>query len=141
VATDLSILQALLEVMEEEELMSLKDQQQAFEERRRLEQLRLERLREREERVNAEKERLMQEQIRYMAEEADTENAIAAKAFASLYLSRVASRTVDSLESDGFLNTKSIIANAFIPWLNCGVEHVLGQENMARDLLNGLSFY
>lgn len=126
--------------MEEEELQSLKDQQNEFEERRRLELVRLERLREREELVNAEKERLMQELEKQMRKERETEDLVAAHAFAALYLTKARAHVLGSLEKEGFLNAKSIIANAFVPWLNCEVEHVLAKENLGRALLDG-KFY
>lgn len=123
--------------MEEEELLTLKDQQMLFEERRRLEQLRLERLKQREQQVFEEKERLMKEMQMRHGYEKDMEHRAGAAVFASLYLTGAGRGALKSLRSDGYLNSMRIISTVFLPWLNSQVEAELSHESLSRFILDG----
>lgn len=81
-----TIEQALLEVMEEEELANLRVQQRHFEELRNAELVETQRLEEQERRHRGEKERRMKQQVDVLTKERDTGEKIAARAFAQVRL-------------------------------------------------------
>lgn len=76
--------QALLEVMEEEELANLRAQQRQFEELRNAELVETQRLEEQERRHREEKERRMRQQADVLKKEKETGDKIAARAFAQV---------------------------------------------------------
>ncbi len=76
--------QALLEVMEEEELANLKAQQRRFEELRNAEMVETQRLEEQERRHREEKQRRMRQQLDVLKKEKETNDKIAARAFAQV---------------------------------------------------------
>lgn len=76
--------QALLEVMEEEELSNLRAQQRRFEELRNAELVETQRLEEQERRHREEKERRMKQQADVLRKEKETGEKIAARAFAQV---------------------------------------------------------
>ena len=77
--------QALLEVMEEEELANLRAQQRRFEELRNAELVETQRLEEQERRHREEKQRRMRQQLEIMKKEKETTDKIAARAFAQVF--------------------------------------------------------
>ena len=79
-----TIEQALLEVMEEEELANLRAQQRRFEELRNAELVETQRLEEQERRHREEKERRMKQQTDVLKKEKETTEKIAARAFAQV---------------------------------------------------------
>ena len=76
--------QALLEVMEEEELANLRAQQRRFEELRNAELVETQRLEEQERRHREEKQRRMRQQLDVLKKEKETNDKIAARAFAQV---------------------------------------------------------
>lgn len=76
--------QALLEVMEEEELANLRAQQRRFEELRNAELVETQRLEEQERRHREEKQRRMRQQLEVLKKEKETSDKIAARAFAQV---------------------------------------------------------
>lgn len=76
--------QALIEVMEEEELANLRSQQRRFEELRNAELVETQRLEEQERRHHEEKERRIKQQIDVLKKEKETAEKIAARAFAQV---------------------------------------------------------
>lgn len=76
--------QALLEVMEEEELANLRAQQRRFEEMRHAELVETQRLEEQERRHREEKQRRMRQQLEVLKKEKETNDKIAARAFAQV---------------------------------------------------------
>ena len=76
--------QALLEVMEEEELANLRAQQRRFEELRHAELVETQRLEEQERRHREEKQRRMRQQLEVLKKEKETNEKIAARAFAQV---------------------------------------------------------
>ncbi len=79
-----TIEQALLEVMEEEELANLRAQQRRFEELRNAELVETQRLEEQERRHREEKQRRMRQQLEVLKKEKETSDKIAARAFAQV---------------------------------------------------------
>ena len=78
--------QALLEVMEEEELANLRAQQRRFKELRNAELVETQRLEEQERRHREEKERRMKQQAEVLRKERETGEKISARAFAQVIL-------------------------------------------------------
>ena len=76
--------QALLEVMEEEELANLRAQQRQFKELRNAELVETQRLEEQERRHREEKERRMRQQVEVLRKEKETGEKISARAFAQV---------------------------------------------------------
>ena len=76
--------QALLEVMEEEELANLRAQQRQFKELRNAELVETQRLEEQERRHREEKERRMRQQAEVLRKEKETGEKISARAFAQV---------------------------------------------------------
>ena len=76
--------QALLEVMEEEELANLRAQQRRFKELRNAELVETQRLEEQERRHREEKERRMRQQADVLRKEKETGEKISARAFAQV---------------------------------------------------------
>ena len=79
-----TIEQALLEVMEEEELANLRAQQRRFEELRNAELVETQRLEEQERRHREEKQRRMRQQMEVLKKEKETTEKVAARAFAQV---------------------------------------------------------
>ena len=81
--------QALLEVMEEEELANLRAQQRQFKELRNAELVETQRLEEQERRHREEKERRMRQQADVLRKERETGEKISARAFAQVIIIRL----------------------------------------------------
>lgn len=132
--------QALLEVMEEEELANLRTQQRAFEENRNAELVETQRLEEQERRYREEKERRMQQQREALLKEKETAEKIAAKAFAQSYLSDLVPSVFSNLNEQGFFYDpveRQIEAN-IIPWMLDAAEEVLCKKTVSRFVLDAI---
>uniref|UniRef100_A0A670ZKQ6 Radial spoke head 3 n=1 Tax=Pseudonaja textilis TaxID=8673 RepID=A0A670ZKQ6_PSETE len=97
-----TIEQALLEVMEEEELADLRAHQYAFLEMRAAELAEVQRLEEQERRHREEKERRKKQQMEILQKEKETAEKIAARAFAQHYLSDLIPSVFGSLRDSGY---------------------------------------
>uniref|UniRef100_A0A671MX83 Radial spoke head 3 n=1 Tax=Sinocyclocheilus anshuiensis TaxID=1608454 RepID=A0A671MX83_9TELE len=97
-----TIEQALLEVLEEEELASLRAQQQAFKEIRDAELVEVQRLEERERCLRVEKENRIKQQKAVLEKEKETADKIAARAFAQQYLSDLLPSVYSNLKDCGY---------------------------------------
>ncbi|ELW56015.1 Radial spoke head protein 3 like protein [Tupaia chinensis] len=97
-----TIEQSLLEVMEEEELASLRANQYAYEEIRNVELAEVQRLEEQERRHREEKERRKQQQWEIVHKHNETSQKIAARAFAQRYLADLLPSVFDSLRDSGY---------------------------------------
>lgn len=130
--------QALLEVMEEEELASLRTQQRYFEENRNAELVETQRLEEQERRRREEKERRMQQQREALLKEKETAEKIAARAFAQSYLSDLVPSVFGTLSESGFFYdpVEREVETVFVPWLMDQTELTLDKEMTARTLLD-----
>lgn len=95
--------QSLIEIMEEDELETLLVQQRAFEERRRIELLRLRRMQLREQKVTEEREHLIAQRQIEVEDEKETEGIVMASFYAENYLGGVAYNSMDELRRFGFM--------------------------------------
>jgi len=94
--------QALIEVMEEEELANLRQQQRQFQELRNAELVEAQRLREKDRRLTEEKERRIRQQKEALIKEKETADKIAARAFARSYLADLVPSVFSTLRVGGY---------------------------------------
>ncbi|CAH8644858.1 unnamed protein product [Dicrocoelium dendriticum] len=132
--------QALLEVMEEEELADLRCQQEVLQEIRNADLAEVARLEDRNRRYEEEKQRRRKqyEEARLLAEE--TTRKIAARAFTKAYLSPLMKSTYQQLLERGYFydSVEQDIEVNFLEPLLEDVERCISQQRRARILLNGL---
>lgn len=132
--------QALLEVMEEEELANLRSQQRAFEELRNAELVEQQRLEEQERRHREEKERRMRQQREIVKKEKETSDKIAARAFAQSYLADLVPTVFGTLSDNGYFYdpVERDIEQGFMPWLIDQVQEQLQKSQLGRLVLDGI---
>ena len=98
-----TIEQALIEVLEEEELAALREQQRRFLEIRSVETAETQRLEEREKRLEKEKERRMKEYEEGVRLQKEMEERIAASVLMQGYIADLLPSVLEGLEDEGFL--------------------------------------
>ncbi|NXU88730.1 RSPH3 protein, partial [Xiphorhynchus elegans] len=132
--------QALLEVMEEEELAHLRAHQRAFIELRNAEFAELQRLEEQDRRIREEKERRRLEHLEKLRKQKETTEKIAARAFAKRYLADLIPSVFSNLYDSGFFYDpiERDIETEFIPWLMSEVEETLQKKVLGRIMLDSL---
>ncbi|CAN0307177.1 radial spoke head protein 3 homolog [Lampetra fluviatilis] len=132
--------QSLLEVMEEEELASLRAQQRAFLELRNAERAEAQRLHEQDRRLRAEKDRRRRQQQEVVAQEKEVADKVAARAFAKRYLGDLIPAVFSTLRDTGYFYdpVERDVENAFMPWLMNAVEAELHKALEARALLDSI---
>lgn len=132
--------QALLEVMEEEELACLRAQQRAFRERRNNEQAEVHRLQEQERRHAEEKERRIAQQKEVLKREKEIAEKIAARAYTQQHLANLVPAIFTSLRSHGFFydDVQNDVETNFMPWLMTEVHSTLDKRYAARALLDDI---
>ncbi|XP_072178468.1 radial spoke head protein 3 homolog [Diadema setosum] len=132
--------QALLEVMEEEELANLRAQQRAFEELRNAELVETQRLEEQERRHREEKERRMKQQREVLKKEKETAEKIAARAFAQSYLADLIPSVFGTLNDNGYFYdpVERDVELGFMPWLMDEVEKCIDKSVLGRTVLDGI---
>ncbi|NWX30616.1 RSPH3 protein, partial [Notiomystis cincta] len=132
--------QALLEVMEEEELAQLWSHQRAFTELRNAEFAELQRLEEQDRRIREEKERRRLEHLEKLRKQKETAEKIAARAFAQRYLADLIPSVFSKLHESGFFYDpiERDIETEFLPWLISEVEETLQKKILGRTMLDSL---
>ncbi|XP_041462863.1 radial spoke head protein 3 homolog [Lytechinus variegatus] len=132
--------QALLEVMEEEELANLRAQQRAFEELRNAELVETQRLEEQERRHREEKERRMKQQREVLKKEKETAEKIAARAFAQSYLADLIPSVFGTLNDNGYFYdpVERDVELGFVPWLMDEVAKCIDKSILGRTVLDGI---
>ncbi|CAG9768688.1 unnamed protein product [Ceutorhynchus assimilis] len=132
--------QALIEVLEEEELASLREQQRRFLELRATEQAEAYRLEEREKRLVKEKERRMAEHEEGVKVQKEMEERIAGAVLMQGYMADLLPSVIEGLEEEGFMmdNIKEDIDESFMPWLIKEVTHEIQDMVSSRDILTDL---
>ncbi|XP_031345318.1 radial spoke head protein 3 homolog isoform X2 [Photinus pyralis] len=132
-----TIEQALIEVLEEEELAALREQQRRFLEIRAAETAEAQRLQERERRLQAEKQRRMLEYEEGLQYQKEMEERIAAAVLMQGYMADLLPSVLEGLEEEGFLadNVKKDLDESFMPWLMKEVTTELQEMVSSRDVL------
>ncbi|XP_069463989.1 radial spoke head protein 3 homolog [Ambystoma mexicanum] len=135
-----TIEQALLEVMEEEELANLRAIQRAFEELRNAELAEVQRLEEKERRHREEKERRLKEQREVLQKAKETAEKVAARAFAQRYLADLIPSVFSNLRDSGYFYdpVERDVETGFIPWLMAEVEKAMEKSILGRTMLDSL---
>ncbi|KAM4817247.1 radial spoke head protein 3 homolog [Urocitellus parryii] len=135
-----TIEQALLEVMEEEELANLQASQHAYEEIRNVELAEVQRLEEQERRHREEKERRKQQQWEIINKHNETAQKISARAFAQRYLADLLPSVFGSLRDSGYFYDpiERDIEIGFLPWLMNEVEKTMEYSMVGRTVLDML---
>ena len=135
-----TIEQALLEVMEEEELANLRAQQRRFEELRNAELVETQRLEEQERRHREEKQRRMKQQTDVLKKEKETAEKIAARAFAQSYLADMVPSVFGSLSENGYFYdpVERDVETYFMPWLEKQVDNNLNRYRVACLMLDSM---
>ncbi|XP_036406123.1 radial spoke head protein 3 homolog [Megalops cyprinoides] len=135
-----TIEQSLVEVMEEEELASLRARQRLFEELRNAELVEVQRLEEREQRHREEKERRLKQQREVLRKEKETAEKIAARAYAQQYLVDLLPSVYTTLKDHGYFYdpVERDLETEFFPWLMAQVNSTLEKRNVARAFLDML---
>ncbi|XP_076782796.1 radial spoke head protein 3 homolog isoform X2 [Arvicanthis niloticus] len=135
-----TIEQALLEVMEEEELANLRASQYAYEEIRNVELAEVQRLEEQERRHREEKERRKKQQWEIVHKQTETSQKISARAFAQRYLADLLPSVFDSLRNSGYFYDpiERDIEVGFLPWLMNEVEKSMEHSMVGRTVLDML---
>jgi F0F1-type ATP synthase assembly protein I len=130
--------QALLEVMEEEELASLRQRQREFEQIRNAELVETQRREEKDRRHREEKERQMAQQRKRVQDEKTTKEKIAARAFAQSYLEDLVPSVFNTLDMHGYFfdPVDREVETLFIPWLMDKVEGLLNQTMTSYSILD-----
>ncbi|KAM9461239.1 radial spoke head protein 3 homolog isoform 1-T2 [Clarias gariepinus] len=135
-----TIEQALLEVLEEEELARLRAQQRAFQELRNAELVEIQRLEEQERRHNEEKARRIKQQRSVLKKERETAEKIAARTFTQHYLADLLPSVYAKLRDHGYFYDPVLrdIETGFLPWLMAEVNNTLEKHQVARIVLDML---
>ncbi|XP_030748590.1 radial spoke head protein 3 homolog [Sitophilus oryzae] len=135
-----TIEQALIEVLEEEELAALREQQRRFLELRAAETAEALRLEEREKRIVKEKEKRLAEHEDGVKIQKEMEERIAAAVLMQGYMADLLPSVIEGLESEGFMmdNVKEDIDESFMPWLIKEVTHELQDMVCSRDVLSDI---
>ncbi|XP_059842548.1 radial spoke head protein 3 homolog [Hypanus sabinus] len=133
-----TIEQALLEVLEEEELMNLRALQRDFEEVRNAELAEVQRMEERERRYREEKKRRMLQQQEVLKKEKETSDKIAAHAFAQNYLADLIPAVFSTLRNNGYFYdpVERDVENVFLPWLMGEVKKLMDKKILGRTMLD-----
>ncbi|NXN65178.1 RSPH3 protein, partial [Himantopus himantopus] len=132
--------QALLEVMEEEELAQLWAHQRAYAELRNAELAEVQRLEEQDRRYREEKERRKLQHMQMLQKQKETTEKIAARAFAQHYLADLIPSVFNNLRDSGFFYDpiERDIETEFLPWLMTEVEETLERKILGRTMLDFL---
>ncbi|KAK4468667.1 hypothetical protein MN116_007851 [Schistosoma mekongi] len=132
--------QSLLEIAEEEELASIRAQQNAFEEMRQADLLEVARLAERERRLQEEKERRKAQFLAVVEQEKELATKVAAQAFARAYLADLQTHVFNNLAETGYFYdpVERDVEEGFLPWLVEEIDEELELWNDACLLLDGM---
>jgi len=133
-----TIEQAMLEVLNEEELYNLRQQQRYFEELRNAELVEMQRLEEEERRHNEEKRRRIKQQKEALLKEQETAQKIAAHAFTQSYLSELIESVFLNLRISGYLfdPIERDIEVEFLPGLLNSVSTSIANRVTIRTVLD-----
>ncbi|NXI34624.1 RSPH3 protein, partial [Galbula dea] len=135
-----TIEQALLEVMEEEELAKLWAHQHAYAELRNAELAEVQRLEEQDRRYREEKERRKLQHKQMLQKQKETTEKIAAWAFAQHYLIDLIPSVFNNLRESGYFYDpiERDIETEFLPWLMTEVEEALERKVLGRTMLDSV---
>lgn len=131
---------AMMEVLEEEELACIRAHQEDFEQVRNVERARVQRLEAEAIRRNQEKARRVDQEQKRLKREADVMEKVAARAFASDYLSDLNSNVFDKLMDSGQLYDPVVkeVESDFLPWLVNSVRKTADERLLSRQMTDSI---
>ncbi|KYN34172.1 Radial spoke head protein 3 like protein [Trachymyrmex septentrionalis] len=134
-----TIEQALIEVLEEEEISALKEQQRRFLELRMAEEAEEQRLAEEDRRRREDKEQRLKQHEKAMKAQQETEERVAAAVLLTGYIAELLPAVLESLKMSGYLldEIKADVEEGFMPWLMKEVKKEMGNMIESRELLMG----
>mmetsp|Transcript_45116 Transcript_45116/g.116690 ORF Transcript_45116/g.116690 Transcript_45116/m.116690 type:complete len:238 (+) Transcript_45116:630-1343(+) len=132
--------QAMMEVLEEEELASLRAHQEEYEFIRQAELAEAQRMEEAERRKFEEKERRVAQEKKRVEEEEQVSEKVAARAFARHYVSDVLHGVFDNLQGEGYFYDPLVmeVKSDFMPWLRSAFEKKWSKMEIARKIADAL---
>ncbi|XP_069688847.1 putative uncharacterized protein DDB_G0271606 [Periplaneta americana] len=132
--------QALIEVLEEEELAALRAQQRRFLELRAGEKAEHQRLEEQERRLREEKDRRLEQNKEATREQTETDERVAAAMFTQGYLADLLPNVLEGLKEAGYLidDNKVGVEEGFMPWLMTEVTQEINQMLRSREILTDI---
>ncbi|CAG9825042.1 unnamed protein product [Phaedon cochleariae] len=135
-----TIEQALIEVLEEEELAALREERRRFLEIRAAETAEALRLEEREKRLTKEKERRIQESQQGLQTQKEMEERIAGAVLMQGYMADLLPSVLSGLESEGYLmdSIRKDLDEDFMPWLIKEVSSGMQEMVSSRDILTDI---
>ncbi|KYQ57627.1 Radial spoke head protein 3 like protein [Trachymyrmex zeteki] len=138
-----TIEQALIEVLEEEEIAALKEQQRRFLELRMAEKAEEQRLMEEDRRRREEKDQRLKQHEKAMKAQQETEERVAAAVLLTGYIAELLPAVLESLKMSGYLldEIKADVEEGFMPWLMKEVKKEMGNMIESRELLMAMNIY
>ncbi|XP_015186027.1 PREDICTED: radial spoke head protein 3 homolog isoform X2 [Polistes dominula] len=132
-----TIEQALIEVLEEEEVAALREQQRRFRELRAAEKAEANRLKEQERRLREEKDLRLRQHEEAVKIQQETEDRVAAAVLLTGYIAELLPAVLEGLKMSGFLldEIKADVEEGFMPWLMKEVKKEMGNMIESRELL------
>nr|CAD7589378.1 unnamed protein product [Timema genevievae] len=140
VLTSKTLEQAVLEVLEEEEMASLRTAQERFRASHAEDATEIQRLEEREVRLGAEKEARMKQHSRGLSALRDTQDRIAAATLSRGYLRDLLPSVLEGLQRAGYLvdEIRADVEEGFLPWLENQVQGHSGRTLEGRAVLSNI---
>ncbi|KAG8037832.1 hypothetical protein G9C98_006043 [Cotesia typhae] len=136
-----TIEQALIEVLEEEELAALKEQQRRFRELRATEKVEKLRLEEQERRLREEKEQRLRQHEEALKIQEETEERVAAAVLLTGYVAELLPSVLDRLKMSGYLleeiKKEMEVGEGFMPWLISQMKTEMDTMVDSKELLEG----
>lgn len=131
---------SMIEVMEEEELESIRQQQQDFEQMRDAELIEVQRLDAAAARRFAEKQRRLAQEEERVSQQAELQEKVAARSFAKNYFADLSELVFQQLEDDGhFVDPLYVeVKETFMPWIEDAVVAELDGHAAARQCADAL---
>eukprot|EP01086_Lenisia_limosa_P013297 TRINITY_DN42279_c0_g1_i1.p1 TRINITY_DN42279_c0_g1~~TRINITY_DN42279_c0_g1_i1.p1 ORF type:complete len:388 (+),score=89.10 TRINITY_DN42279_c0_g1_i1:114-1277(+) len=131
---------AMAEIVEEDELASLRRRQHEFEQQRNVELAEVQRLEEAERRKEEEKNRRVREEKLRVQREQDVAAKVSARGFSQHYLSDLMSSVFGQLTETGFFYDPVAreVEQQFMPWLMNSVEQEVKKQETAKNSAQAL---
>ncbi|KAF7994473.1 hypothetical protein HCN44_003945 [Aphidius gifuensis] len=132
-----TIEQALIEVLEEEELAALREQQRRFLELRAAEKVEHQRLEQQDRRIREEKNQRLKQHEEAVKIQQETEERVAAAVLLTGYIAELLPTAIENLKLSGYLidDIKPDIQDNFMPWLTNEVKKEIGNTIESREIL------
>jgi hypothetical protein len=128
--------QAMLEVMQEEELEELRQQQLMYAQKRKEEELERQRLEAAEQRRYEEKQRRVKQEMERIKREKETKEKLASRMYAQQYLGNLEDRVFAKLEDQGWFHdvVEREVETQFVPWLMESMTEELEKKRTIHNL-------